>query len=594
MASVDTDVLIIGAGSSGVGIAIQLQRKLGHNNYTIIEKSTDVGGTWLANTYPGCGCDVASHFYSYSFALNPDWNKKYSMQPEIQSYFRSLASQYKVIPNIRFRSTVDEAIWEASTQTWLVTITDHVAKNTYTMRARTLVSGVGSLSVPNECQILGHETFKGRLFHSATWDNTFDWTGKDVVVIGNGCSATQFVPIVTTSGPSKFAGSGPAKQVTQFSRQAHYLAERENPDYTDTWKAVMRYVPLAMRLYRFKHYYDMEKDFAGFYTQRGQRIRDGLANENETYVKKTAPQKYWDHLIPKHQIGCKRKVLDTDYLSCLWRDNMELVPDDPVDHIVGDGVVTKSGRFVHADAIVLATGFQTKKMLFPMKIVGENGVSLEEHWERTTSGSPAAYMGTLTPHFPNFFILMGPNTVTGHLSVIYTVECQILLTLALLSPILAASKPRLLPALSSEIPLSVAVTEEAATKDVTATHTQLKDFVWSSGCTSWALDPKTGTNIAMYPHYQWHYWLRSLFLRKDHFTYTVGRAGQVGRVRQTKFAVGFGWVYLRRTVLGMVAAAAAMWAYRDARRKGLSVADVEKSLRRGLQYLLQLKGRVFA
>ncbi|KAF2224979.1 cyclohexanone 1,2-monooxygenase, partial [Elsinoe ampelina] len=585
MSSVDTDVLIIGGGSSGLATAIQLQRKLGHDDCIIIEKSTDVGGTWLANTYPGCGCDVASHFYSYSFALNPNWNRKYSMQPEIQTYFRNLALQYNLLPKVRFQSTVDQAVWHPESQTWMVTITNHGTKSTYTLRARAIVSGVGALSVPRQCEIPGHESFKGRLFHSAQWDNSFDWTNKDVVVIGNGCSATQFVPIISTTGPSKSPKTGPAKKVTQFSRQAHYLAERENPYYTKTWKNMMAYVPLAMRIVRFKHYYDMEKDFAGFYTQSGKRIRDDLAKENEKYVKKMAPTKYWDALIPRHEIGCKRKVLDTDYLACLWRDNMELVPNDPIDHIVEDGVVTKSGRHVHADAIALAIGFQTNKMLFPMKIIGENGIGLEDHWNSTTSGSPAAYMGTLTAHFPNFFILMGPNTVTGHLSVIYTIECQILLTLALLKPILSAHRRSLLPSFlpslpgSKARPVTVAVTPEAATRDISNTHKLLKDFVWSSGCTSWALDPETGTNISMYHNYQWHYWLRSLFLRSGDFRYTLAEAeGQEGKgvrkVGERKYVVGFGWVYVRRAVWGAVVVAAAVWASREAGRRELGWEDV--------------------
>ncbi|TKX27476.1 flavin-binding monooxygenase-like protein 1 [Elsinoe australis] len=596
MASVDFDVLIIGAGSSGVGLAIQLQRKLGHDNYVLIEKSNDVGGTWLANTYPGCGCDVGSHFYSYSFALNPSWSRKFSMQPEIHSYFRSLALQYKLLPKIRFHSTVAQAVWQEDTQTWLVTITNHQTNYTYTLRARAVISGVGSLSVPRNCEVPGHESFRGSLFHSAQWDNSFDWTDKDVVVLGNGCSATQFVPIISRSGSSKFPSSGPAKKVTQFSRQAHYLAERENPYYSSAFKAVMRYVPLAMRFYRFKLYYDMEKDFAGFYTKSGKGIRDQLAVENEQYVKKTAPSKYWDYLIPKHEIGCKRKVLDTDYLTCLWKDNMELVPDDPVDHIEEHGVVTKSGRFVKADAIALATGFQTEKLLFPMKIVGEGGISLEDHWNRTTDGSPAAYMGTMTSGFPNFFILMGPNTVTGHLSVIYTVECQMLLTLALLKPILSASKTRLLPSLSKEKPTTVYVTNEAATRDVNNTHNMLKDFVWSSGCTSWALDPKTGTNIAMYPHYQWNFWLRTLFLNSNDFRYTMARSnGEKGlrKVGERKFIVGFGWLYLRRSMLATLVTVAILWVYKESVRRRLTVDDGLRIVKEGVQYAKDLVGNAF-
>lgn len=171
----------------------------------------------------------------------------------------------------------------------------------------------------------------------------------------------------------------PVSKITQFARQAQYLSERENPYYTPTFKAVMRYVPLAMRLYRAKHYYDMEADWSGFPIESGAAIRSGLAKENEAYVKRMAPKRYWDALIPKAEIGCKRKVLDTEYLKCLWRDNVDLIPDDSVQKITEDGVLTKSGREIKADAIVLAIGFATQQMLCPMEITGRDGLKLNDY-----------------------------------------------------------------------------------------------------------------------------------------------------------------------------------------------------------------------
>lgn len=179
----------------------------------------------------------------------------------------------------------------------------------------------------------------------------------------------------------------PTRKLVQFGRQAQYLSERENPTYSSTFKAIMRYVPLAMRLYRAKFYYEMERDYNGFDIETGRSIRQELAKENEAYVKKMAPPKYWDALIPKTEIGCKRKVLDTDYLKTLWRDNVELVFDDPVERITETGVVTKSGREIDADAIILATGFATQQMLFPMEIVGRGGMSLGQYVSREPRAS---------------------------------------------------------------------------------------------------------------------------------------------------------------------------------------------------------------
>ena len=171
----------------------------------------------------------------------------------------------------------------------------------------------------------------------------------------------------------------PVAKITQFARQAQYLSERQNPYYSETFKAIMRYVPLAMRLYRARFYYEMERDYSGFAIESGRQIRQNLAKENEAYVKRMAPPKYWDALIPKSEIGCKRKVLDTEYLSTLWRENVELVADDPVDRITETGVVTRSGREVNADAIVLAIGFATQQMLCPMEIIGREGLSLNKY-----------------------------------------------------------------------------------------------------------------------------------------------------------------------------------------------------------------------
>ncbi|KAK5126770.1 hypothetical protein LTR85_009704 [Meristemomyces frigidus] len=541
----DTEVLIIGAGPSGLGTAIQLKRNNLTSSIEIIEKCGDVGGTWLVNTYPGCGCDVASHFYSYSFALNPDWSQKFSMRSEIQQYFRDVAERFDVAKHVRFHSTVETARWVEEAQYWEVTVKNQKTKETYVRRAKIVVSAVGSLSVPQKCEIPGADDFKGPLFHSALWDHSFDWKDKDVVVLGNGCSATQFVPIMAPN----------TKTLTQFARQAHFLAERPNPVYSDAFKTFMRYVPGAMRAYRFKLYADMEKDFAGFDIESGGKIRQGLKEENEKYVKKMAPEKYWDALIPKHEIGCKRKVMDTEYLATLHRSNVELIHDDPVDRITETGVRAKSGREVKADAIVLATGFEVSRMLFPMQIIGQGGVSLNEHWDTQHQGAAQAYMGTCVPGFPNFFTLMGPNTVTGHLSVIYTVECQINFILRLVEPILKSLHS---PSRGLREITAVDVKPESATRHINWLQSRLSKLVWSSGCTSWALDPKTGLNIAMYPEYQFLFWLRSVFIPGKDFSYEI--TDRKGKHASKSLTVG-GWKGVQQFattvfVVGMLAAGA--------------------------------------
>lgn len=189
--SFDTEVLIIGAGMSGLGLAVQIVRRFGIKNFELIEKSNDVGGTWLANTYPGCGCDVASHFYSYSFALNPDWSRKYSMREEIQRYFRNVSDRFGVTERVRFHSVVESARWDEEAKVWVVNVLDLQTKERVVRRAKVLISGVGSLSVPKECDIPGKDEFKGKMFHSAQWDHSFDWGNKDVVVLGMNEATSQ-------------------------------------------------------------------------------------------------------------------------------------------------------------------------------------------------------------------------------------------------------------------------------------------------------------------------------------------------------------------------------------------------------------------
>ncbi|KAJ6004773.1 hypothetical protein N7540_012572 [Penicillium herquei] len=467
--SVDSDVLIIGAGFSGIGFAVQLQNQYPKATYEILEKAENIGGTWW----------VASHFYSFSFELNPNWSCKFAPQREIVEYLQSVAKKYDIPSHVRFSSIVQRAVFDESTGTWGVTVLDGLTGSVYEKRARILISAVGALSVPRDCEIRGADRYQGKLFHSARWDHSFDWAGKNVVVVG----------MLLTEGPNS------VKNLFQFTRQPHWLAERPNPTYTRTFQWMMRYMPFAMRLYRFYLYANMEKDFLGFYQETGGKIREDLKRTRIEYLKRTAPEKYHDALIPHTEIGCKRKVEDTGYLACLHRENVELVHSDGVDEITENGVRTRSGREVHADAIILATGFQTQQLLYPMEIIGEKGVTLNEHWENFSSGSPQAYYGTSISEFPNFFILMGPNTTTGHLSVIYSTECEINFSLRVLRPILRSLYPsKIWSALtypfSSLLPTPniVAVTSAAEKADNHWIQTAASKLVWASGCSSWCWD----------------------------------------------------------------------------------------------------------
>ncbi|KAK5997662.1 FAD-binding monooxygenase ktnD [Cladobotryum mycophilum] len=514
----DTDVLIIGAGMSGLGLAVQLVRKYGHRNFEIIERAEHLGGTWWVNSYPGCGVDVVAHFYSYSFCLNPNWSRKYPLQPEILAYYKSVAAKYDIEKHARFNTIVEAAHWEESSGTWLVYVKDLKTLEKYQRRCKILVSAVGVLSVPNECDIKGASSFQGRLFHTARWDHSFDWKDKEIVIIGNGCSASQVVPALTADNTA-------AKKVTQFARQAQWVFERPNPEYSSLFKFTMRWVPFAMRAYRTMQNYWAELDFNSFPIVSGVAIRQMYANYHGAYIRRVSPEKYHDFLVPTTEVGCKRRVMDSDYLEALHRDNVELVYNDPILEIVADGVRTKSGRVIKADAIVMANGFQVQKPLLALNIYGEGGVTIAEHWDKFSEGSASSYFGTCLSEFPNYFIMMGPNTASGHGSVSYITECQINFTLRVIKPILNALKTQrsMLPVIGQTADI-VKVKSNAEQTDIDNIQNRLKELVWSSGCTSWALDEQSKRNTTMYPDFQYKYWLRSIFVAWDDFEFSKSQA----------------------------------------------------------------------
>ncbi|KAJ5107652.1 hypothetical protein N7456_004327 [Penicillium angulare] len=442
----------------------------------------------------------------------------------------SVADQYEIRPHMKFHSTVKIAEYEPKTATWKVIIEDQRTGRETQKRCRILISAVGALSVPKNCDLPGAENFKGHLFHSAQWDHSFDYKDKEVICVGNGCSATQFVPAMS-DGPNK------VKKIIQFSRQAHWLSERPNPEYSRFFHFMMRWVPGVQRLYRTYLFLLQERDFAGFHVHNGQKIRSEWTHAAKKYIETNAPAQYRDFLVPDTVIGCKRRVMDTDYLSCLHRENVDLIYNDPIDHIIERGIVTKSGREIGADAIVLANGFETQKPLFPMEIRGQNGQSIADHvsrfqriqshlkligwqWLEFADGSPEAYFGTCLSGFPNFFILMGPNTLSGHLSVLYTSECQINFVIRLIRPILSGLNRSLLSSLfNTEFPGSVVVTSSAERKDVAAIDDKAKQLIWATGCTSWFIDPDTGRNTIMFPDWQFKFHLRSMLFSWSDFIY---------------------------------------------------------------------------
>ena len=442
-------VIIVGAGISGICLAIQLKRH-GIDDFVILEKSGDIGGTWLDNTYPGCGCDVPSMLYSYSFEINENWSRKYAPQSEILDYFRTCVDKYSLREHIQFNTSVTRAEWNDETKRW------HIAlKSGQAMNCGVFVSAVGQLSRPQTPAIDGIESFNGSLFHSARWDHSFDTRGKRIGVVGNGASAIQIVPELASN----------ATHVTIFQRSPNWILPRHDHRYPWLWRQMNRFVPFFARLQRLLMYLLFESRILCY--NRRTFLNRGFTAWSRRQMRRASPAHLHADLIPSFPAGCKRVLLSNNYLQCLNRDNVDL-HSDKIISIDPAGINTSSSH-IPLDAIVMATGFETHRFFHPIEIVGCNGKPLDQVWPRR----PKTFLGLLTPDFPNFFMLYGPNTNLGHNSVIFMVECQVRYILQLL---------KTTSTLKAD---SFEVTEEATERFDQMLQRELKKKVWNGYAASW-------------------------------------------------------------------------------------------------------------
>ncbi len=491
----DYDVLIIGSGMSGMALSVNIRESLPHANIAIIERETHLGGTWNLNTYPGAGCDVPSHFYSYSFALNPNWSRFMSKQQEIHDYQVSVAREQKIFEIIKFGTRCNGAHWDTIDKIWVVNLFDEAKGTAYTLRTTALVSAVGALHIPNDCPIPGAQNFQGQLFHSARWNHDVDLTGKKVVVVGNGCSATQFVPVILKQ----------AQSIRQFVRSKHYLMPNPDFEYSAKAKNLFSRFPVLMKLHRYMIATVMDSYFAIFYVNGiGGWLRKLYKKRVLAYMRKACPPAYHDVIIPDFEIGCKRRVVDTGYLQSLHSPSLT-VSNSPLLGVSEHAVHTATESLV-ADVIILANGFKVGKYILDLR--GENGIGINEYWAK--EGGAEAYFGTCLSAFPNFFLSMGPNSGTGHYSYIFTAECQNKFITKLLSKLIPPPAE-----LGKKHVLRVTRKAEDEEKRWIAEKSNELILGEKGGCTSWY--SQDGKNVAVYPHFQAHYWLRSVFVRWQDF-----------------------------------------------------------------------------
>lgn len=466
-------VAIVGAGFAGLGMAIRLFGE-GERDVVVLEKGSDVGGTWRDNTYPGCQCDVPSNLYSFSFAPNPNWSRDFAWQSEILEYLKGCADRYGVRPHIRFETEVLSSHWENDAQRW------RIETNRGTLTADVLVSGHGGLSAPSVPDIEGLATFRGKVFHSASFRHDEDLAGKRVAVIGTGASAIQIVPSIQPR----------VGELLLFQRTPPWIVPRFDQPFSATQRFLWRTFPLLQRLDRLRIYLFRELlVLAMVFFPRMLTWLEVVARKHlDAQVADPALRK---KLLPDYSIGCKRMLLSNDYYPALTQPNARVITAG-IREITKDGIVTSDGTEHAVDVIVLCTGFKVTDHPIIHRFRGRDGRTLAEHW---TDGA-TTYLGTTVSGFPNLFLMTGPYTAVGHTSIVYMLEAQFEYVIGALREM----RKRGLGALEVRRDVLEAFVDEMGQK--------VAGTVWNSGCKSWYLD-KNGRNTTIWPSFTFRFRART-------------------------------------------------------------------------------------
>ncbi|MFN2164770.1 MAG: flavin-containing monooxygenase, partial [Anaerolineae bacterium] len=443
---------------SGIAAVVKL-RRAGYTDLTVFEKADRVGGTWRENTYPGLSCDVASPWYSFSFALNPDWTHRFSYGPEIQAYMEKVARDFGVTDAVRFNTAVTEAVYLGPQ--WRLT-TSEGSEDIFDL----VIAATGILHRPAYPDIEGLQSFRGPCFHTARWDHSVDLAGKRVGIIGTGSTAAQIVGAITDQ----------VGEMHVFQRTPQWMAPLPQKRYSPTWRLALRLFPFLRRMaYKF-HMGLLVKHFAaatvGDRAQQ-QRIQRICLKNLEDNVPDPELRR---RLTPDYQAACKRLIFCSDFYPAISRPNAHLITD-AIERITPEGVQTADGQVHELDVLVLATGFDPGAFVLPTRVIGEDGRDLERVWD----GAPRAHRAVAIPGFPNFWMLEGPTGPVGNLSLFTISEHQIDYVISMLDRMKADGLT------------AIAAKPEAFEAYNQAMAEAIQDTVWvTGGCNSWYID-RTGT-----------------------------------------------------------------------------------------------------
>lgn len=450
-------IAIIGAGMSGIAAVVKL-KKAGYTDLTVYEKADRVGGTWRENHYPGLSCDVPSYWYSFTFALNPEWSHRFSYGPEIQAYMQRVADEFGVSEIVNFDTPISSLTYEAPR--WRLT----TAAGDERM-FDVVVTATGVLHHPMVPDIPGLDRFEGRAFHSARWDDSVQLEGKRVGVVGTGSTAAQIIGAVADE----------CAHLSVFQRTPQWMAPLTQKTYSKPWKRFARAFPFVLTaLYHF--YYQLMTRYIGGAVLGNERAHRRVADACQKNLdENVSDPELRRKLTPDYAAACKRLVICSDFYPAMCRESTELVTE-AIDHIDEGGVVTSGGQHHDLDVLVLATGFDVTAFVLPIRVTGEAGADLEKTWD----GTPRAHRAMSLPGFPNFWMLEGPTGPIGNLSLITITEYQIDYLIQCLNEMRRRGLDAMAP------------TEKAFDDYNADIRAALPSTIWmTGGCNSWYLD-KTG------------------------------------------------------------------------------------------------------
>jgi len=395
--------VIIGSGFGGLCMGIRL-KQTGQDDFVILEKASDLGGTWRENTYPGAECDIPSALYSYSFEHNSEWQYKWSDQAQILKYQHDTATKYGLDKHLKYQHEVNALEFDEATQRWTVSTTNGVR-----FLAQHVVCAIGQLHKTSTPEFKNAGSFSGAVFHSAKWNHSVELIGKKVAVIGNAASAVQFIPEVAKI----------AEHLTVYQRSPNWVLAKVDRPYAEWEQRVSAKYPFIAKLYRRCIW--MLGEYGVLPAIRGNRFSRWLVKKAclTNMHKHVSDPELRQKLTPDYPVGAKRVLFSDHYFPALAKDNVSLNMNG-VAEFSPTGIIDKRGNSIDADVVIYGTGFQTNPFLADIDVTGVGQRSIRDAWR----DGAQAYLGVSTSGFPNLHLLYGPNTNLGHSSIIIMLEAQ--------------------------------------------------------------------------------------------------------------------------------------------------------------------------